>query len=163
MKHIWKLIENAIEMISAFLILIMIVLLFFNSMMRYFAGQSLAWCEELCRFMLIGIVFLGICVAIRKGILLRIDILDTALQGKPVLNVIKVVIGIIAIVTQIAFAYSGILLVEVGRLSYSSALAIPMWIVYLIVPIGYILGAIQSSIDLVKLFKGFKEEVNQGV
>ena len=154
MKKLWDGIQNIIEFISAILILVMIALLFANSISRYLFDYSFAWCEEICRFFLIAIVFLGINIAIKKQVLLKIDILETSLHGNSLARLLKIALAILAVVTQIFFTYSGFCyLIEAGMLSKSSALAIPMWCVYLVVPFGYLFAICQELIELAKSVK----------
>lgn len=154
MKKLWNKLQNIIELISAILTLLMIALLFINSFSRYLFDYSFSWCEEICRFFLIAIVFLGINVAIKKNVLLKIDIVETALHGNSLAKLLKIVICFLSIITQLVFTYSGFcFLIEAGMLSKSSALSIPMWCVYLFVPLGYMFSVMQELIELAKSFQ----------
>lgn len=108
---------------------------------RYAMGSQADWSEELARFLLIWIGLLGAAFASGKGMHLAIDLLQPTLS---VLNQrrLTIIISLLIIVFVTAVLIVGglrlmFLTSNLGQLS--AALRIPMYIVYMILPISGVL------------------------
>lgn len=108
---------------------------------RYAMGSQADWSEELARFLLIWIGLLGAAFASGKGMHLAIDLLQPTLS---VLNQrrLTIIISLLIIVFVTAVLIVGglrlmFLTSKLGQLS--AALRIPMYIVYMILPISGVL------------------------
>lgn len=108
---------------------------------RYAMGSQADWSEELARFLLIWIGLLGAAFASGKGMHLAIDLLQPTLS---VLNQrrLTILISLLIIVFVTAVLIVGglrlmFLTSKLGQLS--AALRIPMYIVYMILPISGVL------------------------
>ncbi len=106
---------------------------------------SLTWAEELCRFLWIGTVFISLPYTVRTETMLRVTALVDILPWK-LHNIMNVIVDI---VIAIALAFLGYYAVDAmsavltsGELS--SAIRFPMWILYLIIVIGFFAGALRS-------------------
>ena len=75
--------DKALSYVVALLLVAMSFTVFGNVVCRYFLDASLAWYEEVSRFLLIWIVFLGAVIAYIKGDHLGIDVLLVFLPPLP--------------------------------------------------------------------------------
>ncbi|MDA3955588.1 TRAP transporter small permease [Oceanispirochaeta sp.] len=135
--------------IIGLLLALMVIIVFSNVVARYFLNSSLAWSEELSRFMLIWLAFLGAVLAYVKNEHLGLDILIIVLPYKIsrmllVLSNLLVIVGIGILLhggwTMTAFTFNS------GWTS--PALAIPYGIVYFIVPFSGVLLLMQAFLKL---------------
>lgn len=112
--------------------------------LRNTVGMALPWAAELTRYAIVWMVFVGAAVAAREGSHITIDIVGEALPlrlGKAV--------GIAAML--ISAAACALFAVIAGKLvmqmlmfrQLSPSLEIPMWTVYLAIPVGFLLMAVR--------------------
>jgi len=100
---------------------------------RYVLNQSLFWSEELARFMLVWLTFLGTSVAYKRRAHPGVDILTRrltpSLRKKAAFTIHVVSLGffLVMIVYGVQFAYF-------VRLQISPALVMPKWIILSIIP-----------------------------
>lgn len=106
---------------------------------------SLTWAEEMCRFLWIATVFLSLPYTVRTGTMLRVTALVDVLPWK-LHNIMNILVDL---VVAIALGVLGFFAIQAlnnvitsGELS--SAMQFPMWILYLIVTIGFFAGALRS-------------------
>lgn len=106
---------------------------------RYGLNQSLFWSEELARYLLVWLSFLGASVAYRRKAHPGIDILQAKMPAVlQRLSAITVHLASLALfIVMIVYGYRFAYFV---RLQISPALYLPKWIVFSIIPIsGFIL------------------------
>lgn len=106
---------------------------------RYVLNHSLFWSEELARYMLVWLTFLGASVAYRRGVHPGIDILFIRLPSAYQKGV-AIFIDLISISLFAVMIYYGALFAHFVRFQISPALQIPKWVIFSIVPFsGFIL------------------------
>lgn len=136
-----------------------ITLIFYGVIMRYVFNEPKAWVEEVVRYAIIWGTFLGFSIALRHNQHIQVDILYDKLPkgGKKVVDIIATTISILFCV---AYTYYGFILVENRYTSgmVSLDVGIPMWIVYLILPISGVLFLLRFIERLVNQLRG--KEVN---
>ena len=102
---------------------------------RYGLNQSLFWSEELARFFLVWLTFLGATVAYRRGMHPGVDVLTArmppALRRTCALFVHLVSMGFFA-----AMVFYGALFTHFIRMQISPALNLPKWIVMSAIPVS---------------------------
>jgi TRAP-type C4-dicarboxylate transport system permease small subunit len=128
-------------------------LLFMQVFMRYVIQQSLAWSEELNRYMFVWVIFLGINLGIRADIQIKIDLLDTIFREKA-LTILHFLQYLLSLIAVIACLFSSIYLIDLGFLAKSTILRIPMWVVYLVLPFGCALCIIEICRKIFILLSG---------
>ncbi len=121
--------------------------------------QSLSWAEELCRYAWIATVFLSLPYTIRTETMLRVTALVDVMPWK-VRNIINVIVDVITFSMLAILAYNAVIVLQRIIVSgeTSPAMEIPMWIMYLIVLIGFVLGALRSVQMFVKHIKTINVE-----
>jgi len=113
-----------------------------NVFCRYALNYSFGWADELSRFLFIWVGFLGTATAFAADQHVSLDLLVERLP-RPVSRAVRLVamagcFGIFAV-----FFQQGWLLVN-KTVNTSPALDIPMWLVYLCVPIACLLGVVYA-------------------
>ncbi len=117
---------------------------------RYLFNYSISWTEETARFAQIWVVFMGAGIAMRRGWHVAVDILPSmlplALARATSVAVSGGCIAFLAIVV-----YGSLPLIELGWLFETSpVLLLPMWIIYLCIPIGAFYFALEIVLSVVE-------------
>src|SRR5690606_12288318 len=83
--------------------------------------------------------------SIRKGIILRVDLLVNSLPRK-IKKYVEVLLQLIPVVLFLFLAYYSLQTVSGVKSSFktSPAMEIPMYIIYSIIPVGFILASVRS-------------------
>ncbi len=153
-----------ISWVIGLLLALMVVFVFSNVIARYFLNSALAWSEEISRFMLIWLAFLGSVLAYVNNEHLGLDILITVLPLRAS-RIVLVAANLLAIAAIGILLYGGWSITSHTFNSgwTSPALAIPYGVVYMVVPVSALLLLIQAFIKLgnnismlVKVFGGKK-------
>lgn len=160
MKRFLKWLDEDLEETILMILLVAIsVVMMAQVIMRYFFRQSMSWPEEFCRFCFVysGFISMGYCV--RKGKMLKVDILvgffPKALQK--VLDMVSRFITLLFFGYLAFYAYQATMNSMRGGMK-SAAMELPMWIIYAAVLIGSSLGFIRQIQDLYWFFKPAKKE-----
>ncbi len=130
---------------------VMTCMTFFNVVLRYVVGITIAWSEELCRFLFIWTTFLGVVVANDNEEHMHLDFIVNLFPYK----VRKVILGIVyfAIVCFLVVLTRGSLRYTLIQLDWtSSALHVPYGAVYSIAPVSFGVMAIQFFCRAVRQF-----------
>lgn len=106
---------------------------------------SLTWAEELCRFLWIATVFISLPYTIRTVTALRVTALIELLPWK-IENVINILIDVFTCAVLAVLTYFSIDVFEgvYRNGEVSPAMLLPMWIMYVFVVAGFLLGALRS-------------------
>ena len=117
------------------ILLVMAVLVFANVVLRYVAGISLTWVEELTRYMMIWLAWLAIGLAVRQGAHIAVD---TLVQSLPPLwsRLLRVVILALVIGFFVAVAWYGFEYALFTWGQESAVLRLSLGAVYLAIPFG---------------------------
>lgn len=137
MKRIIDALYNAITQvfrwITVILLSLMVIIVFANVVSRYYLHASLAWSEEVTRFMLVWLVFVGAFLAYIHDEHLGLDILVAQFPPKVRKNV-AVCTNLLVIFALYAVMEGGYLLMRDNFDWLSPAAEIPQGYVYFIVP-----------------------------
>lgn len=118
------------------------VIIFANVIARYVFQNSFVWAEELARYNIIWVAFIGMSLCARLGGHVSMDVLFSRLRGPSRLFVWRF-INVVTTGFCVYLAFTGWLLVSsvwrTGQISPATGL--PMWVVYLAVPVGALLTA----------------------
>ncbi len=144
MKVIKWLDENLEEIIMIVLCGIMACIMILQVIMRYAFRNSLSWSEELTRFLFIWSAFLSISFCTRKKLNIQITMLLEALPVR-IRYILMIIVDVImvclfAYLTPSAISY---LQQTIANNQLSTALRLPMAVVYLAPVVGFILAIIR--------------------
>ena len=156
-----KLLNKIEENLIGFALLATTLIIFVNVIMRYFMNTSITWAEEVVKYLMIWIAFIGGSTCFRKGVHVSIDVLLEIVPKRAQIFIVTI-ITLIAGAFTTAMAYYGIKLVEFIQNSgqVSPALSMPMWIPYLALPIGFTLMTIRNLEIFIRILKGKHEMSN---
>lgn len=127
--------------------------------MRYVMNNSLAWPEELTRYIFIWFTFVGVSYAIRKNAHLRIDILFDYLSTN-VRKAFETLADIVFIGFSFIVLFAGINVFNslLATMQTSPGLGIPMAFVYLSLPVGFGLAIIRLVQSIYNRYRGQEKE-----
>jgi len=136
------------------MLITMTILIFVQVFTRYVMSDTVTWTEEASRYIFIWLIFLSIGVSFNEEKHISITILKdrlSDLQQKMMQQVVYTLVFLLSIL----MVYQGFVLIEkmIKLGQHSASLGAPMWLVYLSLPVGFlltILRLIQNSINLWK-------------
>lgn len=119
---------------------------------------ALTWAEELCRFLWIASVFISLPFTIRKSSMLRVNVLMDLLPqtAKKIVNMLVDLIDAGAM-GLLAYYAVDLLKKRMKRPELSPALQFPIWIMYLMMLVCFILGALRAIQMFIIHAKNFRE------
>ncbi|SDY77254.1 C4-dicarboxylate transporter, DctQ subunit [Proteiniborus ethanoligenes] len=153
--------DNILRKIEQYLIgtllLAITFILFINVVLRIF-GLSFEWAEEVARYGIVWVTFIGSSVCIYKGAHIGVDAITMILsqKGKKILSLI---VYLIAIIFTVIFTHQSFLItmrvIETKQLS--STLELPMAYVYAAMPVGGVLMGIRYIQEIISSVKALRE------
>lgn len=161
LKKFWGLFE---EISAGTFFFTGIALIFYGVIMRYIFNEPKAWVEEVVRYTIIWGVFLGFSIALKYNHHIQVDILyDKLSRGWK--KVVDLFSTSVCILFCVLYTYYGTVLVESRFHSgmVSLDVGIPMWIIYLILPISGALFLIRFIERLVNLVRGKDEQYDNPI
>lgn len=127
---------------------------------RYIFNNPIVWSEEVIRYSMIWIVLLGTAIALRKGMLISVEIV---IQSVP--KTLKKIMGILVIGVNVVYlsllSYYGIKIIITLGAQTSGSLEIPISMTYSAIAAGSILALLNCIVVFMELVQG-KEEKNDG-
>jgi TRAP-type C4-dicarboxylate transport system permease small subunit len=139
--------DTGLSYVVAALLVAMSATVFGNVVCRYFLDASLAWYEEVSRFLLIWIVFLGAVIAFIKGDHLGIDVIFLVLRPRHqrMVTVVADALVLVALAIMIQGGWEmAIDSLESGWVA--SSVPIPYGWVYMVGPVSAALMFVQCLI-----------------
>lgn len=149
-----KLLQTIEEAFIGFLIMGVTGLLFVNVILRYIFSANLSWAEELIRFGIIWVTFIGSSICFQKGIHVGIDVLIDALPGvkKAILRFIINIFSLILMGFLIKYGFD-LVIFSAERGQIAPALKIKIFWVYLAIPVGALLSVLYILMDTYSLLR----------
>lgn len=125
------------------------LILFVNVVARYVFNTGIVWAEELVRYEIIWMVFVGGSVAVRKGIHIGVEVLLKVLPRRAE-QALRVTVGLICVAFCLVLLIYSVELAQQTRSfgQRTSAMQMPFWIVQLAIPVGAGLMLIRFSQEL---------------
>ena len=124
-------VERSLAVMGIALALIVAAQVFF----RFALNSSLFWSEELARYLLVWLTFLGASSAYFRGIHPGIDVLTAHLSG-PWHRLCRTLVHLVSLTLFIVMIYHGSLFAHFVRAQITPALALPKWIVFSVIPLS---------------------------
>ncbi|MET3506338.1 TRAP transporter small permease [Halalkalibacter oceani] len=144
--------NKVIFYIIGIMLIVMSATIAYQVFSRFALGASLSWSEELARYLMAWVVFMGAALAIRKGELIGVEaIVD--LSSDNIKKVLKLLVCIVCIAFSIFLIVKGIEMVQVVENQRSPAMRIPMTYVYASIPVSGVLMALNSIVVAIELFR----------
>jgi TRAP-type C4-dicarboxylate transport system permease small subunit len=143
-------IEKILNIVVAILLVMMSVTVFMNVIFRYFLNQAIAWYEEVSRFLLIWIVFLGAVLAYIRKDHLGLDVILYYL--KPRAKQVVILLSDLLVIIALAIMVQGGFAMALDSLAsgwVASSIPIPYGWVYMIGPISALLMLFQAIVKAI--------------
>lgn len=112
-----------------------------NVIYRFIFDKAFAWSDELVRYLIIYVTFIGCSGCIRRRDHIAIDIVAAFIKNKKIIRIMAAAVSLICAVFSGVVTFYGIQLVlKVIRFPQMTAgLRIPQYVPYLMVPVGFFL------------------------
>ena len=152
-----RVMDTGLSYVAAVLLVAMSGIVFGNVVCRYFLNASLAWYEEVSRFLLIWIVFLGAVIAYIKGDHLGIDVIFMVLR--PRYRRMVAVIADALVLVCLAVMFQGGWNMAIDSLEsgwVASSVPIPYGWVYMVGPVSAALMFVQCLIKTLADIRALK-------
>ncbi|HOA15481.1 MAG TPA: TRAP transporter small permease [Bacillota bacterium] len=162
-KFLKNLDEHIEEYVLGFLLLLLTSVMFLQVMMRYVFGSSLSWAEEFSRYIFVYMTFLTIGYCIKRGSMLRVDIILNWLP-KAVRSILELIIQIVTLALFSVLFYHSFRVVKIVGASnqLSPAMQVPFAAIYFSTIVGFglaVLRSIQKVITMLKDMLGRRADV----
>lgn len=114
------------------------LIVFLQVIMRRIFNNSLTWSEELTRYIFIWQIWLGVSIAQRNKQHIKVELFTSIVKNEKVVAIVDILATLILIAFNIFLVIYGSELVSqmITRGNLSGAMRMPMWIVYLAVPVS---------------------------
>lgn len=150
-------INKILLLLLGILLAVMIGVLSIQVISRTFVGYPLAWSEELARFIMIYLVFIGAAVALRNQQMIAIEFIAERVNFQT-RRIMKIVVNLIGIVFFCTIFVQGLEVMSRVKIQLSAALQIPMSYVYAALPVGAVLLIMNAIAVIIDLSKSKPEE-----
>ena len=141
-------VNTLVEYVVAILMGLMTIVVFVQVIFRLAAG-SLPWSEELARYMMIYLVYLGASVGVKYGNHIAVEFLSTMLPKKGQ-DILEVLVDLLMLLCFAVIIYYGFKVVNVTMMHESPAMQLKMGYIYFSLVLGGGLMFLQGTIDLIK-------------
>ena len=134
-------------------------LLFTNVLLRYFLSSAIFWAEEVLRYCIVWMTFIGASTCVKEDSHICIDILSGMLKprGKKVLNVFLNLAGIAFGVIFLVISYRFVTQIQTTNQVSATIGNVPMYLIYMCFPISFVLYIIRSAEGVVRNIKSLRE------
>ncbi|GAB7389112.1 TRAP transporter small permease [Bacillaceae bacterium] len=127
---------------------------------RYVFNNPIVWSEEVVRYSMIWIVLLGTAIALRKGMLISVEIV---IQSVP--KTVKKIMSFLVIGVNVVYlsllSYYGLQIISTLGAQTTGSLEIPISMTYSAITAGSFLALLNCIVVFIELLQG-KEEKNDG-
>ena len=164
MNTFFKNLKKIEETVIVVLMVIMCVIIFLATLARFTNLFIISWAEELARYCMIWIIFIGISIAAQNGEHYCVQALNLFLPQKA-LHIIRIICTVFVIGFNILASYYGIFIVryQMESSQITPSLNWPMWLIYLAIPVGLTLMAVQYTYNTWLILKGKTDDTDKEV
>lgn len=152
MKRVIQIVDNVVLVLLVMFSAVMVASTFSQVIFRYFLDHPLSWTGELSRFCFIWIVYLGTAIAAKSGSHIGVDYLYKRLSAAVKLPIYILthilILGFVAIVF-----IESVPVIGIDMSQHSPAIGIPMGLVYLAIPTGFLLIFFYVLVQVVTTLK----------
>jgi TRAP-type C4-dicarboxylate transport system permease small subunit len=146
---------NFEEIVCAFVLTVLVVSISTAVLFRYVFNSPLAWPDELARYTLVWLTFIGAPLATKSHSHIVVDFAGLFLPERPRLLVALAVHTIVIVFLAVFFVY-GLLLVQRMWVAVSPALSIRVGYVYLCIPLGTALIMVHMIHELTRTARALR-------
>ncbi|MGD8401552.1 MAG: TRAP transporter small permease [Bacillota bacterium] len=153
--------DSMLQNLLGGLLLVIVGITFFQVLMRYFFKGSLAWGEEISRYIMVWMTYIGAIWLSKNGKHLNVGIKLQKKLGKKAVALIDILIDLCLMAFGLVVTYYGFLFVQ-STLNYAatSITWLRMGYVFVSMPIAMFFIFYYSLQNLIKNIAGFFKKVN---
>ena len=141
--------KRVIETVLATVLLSMVALVFLQVILRDVFASGISWADVAGRHMVLWIAFLGAMLATRSRQHIGID-LATRLIPRKFRNILHFFLDVVAcIVCLFLMKAAVVLVIEERAMGTVLFLGMPLWIVQIIIPFGFLMIALEYAIGVI--------------
>ena len=145
------------ETIMVILLVVISFVMMAQIVARYIFNNSMPWPEEFCRYCYVWTVFLSVSYTIAKGNMLRVTVVMDLFPAK-IQGAIRVICDLIMLALFcVLFRHAVNVVGHIKNVTHeiSSAMRIPMWLVYMSVLVGFALSVVRMIQALIRDVRNF--------
>ena len=138
----------------------LLIIVFIQFFSRYALNSSLAWTEEIARYLLILLGFVGSVTCVRKRSHIYLEFFYRFLPP----GIVKWIVIIVSFINTAFFTYAGILSIELAQRTHHQSMTsidLPKGVIYWIVAASCFAMALVALWDFISLFRKRGEDVTQ--
>jgi C4-dicarboxylate transporter DctQ subunit len=138
------------------------LLLFLNVVLRYVFLLPIYWAEELSRYLMVWMIFIGASQVTLRGGHIAVDIVPR-LISKRANTALSFLVNFLCIFFSVLLAYFSYKQMMRVKLAHqvSPAMELPMWIAYLAIPLGTVLMLFRYIQQIIFRLQGKAIEVQE--
>jgi TRAP-type C4-dicarboxylate transport system permease small subunit len=154
MAHFFMRIVAGVRLIAATIVVIcfayMTIAVLAQVFGRYVFNYSISWTEETARFAQAWVILIGAGITMRRGWHVAVDSLPEKLPLR-IARALRIVLACGCIWFLSLVFYGSFALIELGWLfEVSPVLSIPMWIIYMALPLGTVYFGIEIVLSVIE-------------
>lgn len=152
MKSFFKLeniVDSICKIVALLLFTVMTVSAFLQVVFRFVLSNPLSWSEELCRYCMVWMTLIGICLAIKAKAHICVDLIKEVLPAK-IIYVVDKFNTVLTIIFGYVMINYGMQMSVTNFTQTSPGLHLPMGLVYTVIPISGVLVIFFSIFQLLK-------------
>lgn len=149
-------VNTVAEYFCAIALGVMSVVVFAQVLFRLTSG-SLPWSEELARYLMIYMVYVGTSIGVKKGSHIAVEVVMDRCPKK-VQKVVEVLVTLLMIAAFVILCYYGMKIVNITMMQKSPAMQIKMGYVYMSMVLGGALMLLHSVNNIINTITGYKPE-----
>lgn len=121
------------------------LIVFTQVIMRFCFNSSLTWSEELTRYIFIWQIWLGASIAERENEHIYLEIVNSLVKNEKIKEFIRILADLIMIAFNVFLVVKGFELVQqmITRGNVSGAMRMPMYYVYLALPVSSLIMSLR--------------------
>lgn len=149
MSKLFKYLDSVTDWLEVTATSIMVIAIFIQVIWRYFLNNALPWPEEIARYLFCWGTYLAVAISMRGDENLRITILLDALPNplRKTLNMLCCTVNILFFTLLVYLGFD--ITFQVKELEeYMVSMPVPIWYIWLGLPISFILITIQAIRNL---------------
>lgn len=128
------------------------LVIFAQIIMRSIFNNSLVWSEELTRYVFIWQIWMGVSIAQRDKQHIKVELLFSFVKNEKAKSVIDIVATLIWVAFSAFLLVNGTQLVQqmISRGNVSSAMRLPMYLVYIVLPLSAFILCLRLAAQIVE-------------
>lgn len=150
-------INEYVEYITTFFIAVMVIVVFLQVVFRFIIQSSLAWSEEMARYLLIWITFLGASIGIKKKSHIGVEVVVNLFSEK-IQAFIRIITNVITMTFLVAVIIWSQRLLTIVSQQRSPAMEISMAIPYAAIVVSSVLMALYILYNILSDIIGIRNK-----